>query len=176
MSRVAVVLGAVVLTSCGGGVGSPGSPEPDQVGAFAYEASFEVQHQGASGTRRTERLEIRGVVEIEPDTLRLEARHGLCHPAVRPNPTRFVFTCDEYTLSFDRRFPTRNPQFSGTIPVGRVAQGPCAEWRTNSDGTRTCLRYEYYDVQGTQQVNGVLRLRPVRGEGVGGERVGARPE
>jgi hypothetical protein len=169
MSRGAAVLGVVALAGCGGGTGSVGSPAPDQVGTFAYEASFEVQHQSASGSRRSERLEIRGVVEVEADTVRLDARHGLCHPIIRPNPTRFVFTCDEYTLSFDRRYPTMNPRFGGAIPVGRVAQGPCAEWRTNPNGSRTCLRYEYYDVPGTQQVTGVLRLRPVRGDAVSGD-------
>ncbi len=166
MSRVGVILAVGALAGCGGGAGSVGFPEPDQVGSYAYEASFEVQHESASGTRRSERLEIRGVLEIEADTVRLDARHGLCHPVLRPNPSRFIFTCDEYTLSFDRRYPTMSPQFGGAIPVSRVVQGPCVEWRTNPNGSRSCLRYEYYDVPGTQQVTGVLRLRPVRGGAV----------
>jgi hypothetical protein len=37
-------------------------------------------------------------------------------------------------------------------------------FRTNPDGTRTCLRYERVEVPGFQQVRGVMRLRPLRGE------------
>lgn len=156
-------LALAALVGCGGS-GPVQAPEPDQLGTFAYEASFEVQHQHARGATRNERLEIRGVIEVERDTVLIDARHGLCHPVLRPNVARYIFRCDEYTLSFDRRYPTMNPSFGAAVPVTRVEQGQCAEWRTNPNGSRTCLRYDYHEVPGTQQVGGVLRMRAIKSE------------
>jgi len=140
------------------------APDPAQVGLYAYELSVEVVHEQARGGNRGERIELRGVVSVELDTITIDARHGLCHPVNQPSPTRFILTCDEYRFSFHRQYPTSAASYSGTVPVVRVVQGACAEFRTNPDGSRTCIRYERVEVPGFQQVSGTLRLRPLRVE------------
>lgn len=155
---VLVALGA----ACAGGNRSPLMPDPAQIGMFAYEASFEVRHEYATSRSRIERFELRGQVVVELDTMVVDARHGLCHPLLPPNPVRFVFTCDEYTLSFDRRLPASNPQFAGNIAVSRVTQGPCLEYRINPDRTQVCIRYDTIESVGFQRVTGSLRVRPLR--------------
>lgn len=152
----------LALTGCGGGTPVAMAPDPAQVGLYAYELSVEVVHQQARGGNRGERIELRGVVSVETDTVTIDARHGLCHPVVQPSATRFVLTCDEYSFSFHRQYPTTAAIFTGSVPVVRVVQGACAEYRTNPDGSRTCIRYENVEVPGFQQVRGALRLRPLR--------------
>lgn len=160
--RSAFVTLLVLGTACGGGSQSPLMPHPAQIGTFAYETSFEVRHEYATTRPRVERFELRGQVVVELDTMVVDARHGLCHPVLPPNPARFVFTCDEYTLSFDRRFPASNPQYAGNIAVTRVTQGPCLEYRTNPDRTQVCVRYDTIESLGFQRVTGSLRVRPLR--------------
>lgn len=164
-----LLLPSLVLALAGCAAGAPPRlvPEPEQVGTYAYEISFEVTYALARGSTRSERFDLQGIVAVEADTLLIDARHGLCHPAFRPNVSRFIFTCDEYTLSFDRRRPSMNPQYAAQVPVTQAVRGECAEWRTNSNGTRTCVRYEYHDVPGTRYVQGSIRIRPVRASPAG---------
>lgn len=154
---------AAVL-GCGGGAPAAMAPDPAQVGLYAYELSVEVVHEQARGGNRGERIDLRGVVTVEADTITIDARHGLCHPRVQASATHFVLTCDEYSFFFHRQYPTTSAIYTGSVPVVRVVQGACAEFRTNPDGSRTCIRYERVEVPGFQQVRGALRLRPIRAE------------
>lgn len=162
----------VMIGGCAGGSPVAMVPDPAQVGLYAYEFSVEVVHEQSRGGNRGERIALRGVVSVEQDTITIDARHGLCHPINQPSATRFILTCDEYSFSFHRQYPTSAAIYTGSVPVVRVVQGACAEYRINPDGSRTCIRYERVEVPGFQQVRGTLRLRPIRGEveppGVGG--------
>ena len=122
----------------------PRAPVPTR-GRYQYIAVYPA---GPASNQR----EIRGIVTFTGNSAVVDAQHGLCRPAPKPDPDRFQFTCDDVT--------THNASFSiGSTET--VANGnTCAEVRTTANGQSVCVRPSPTTTFRDLSVIGRLTVRP----------------
>lgn len=112
--------------------------------------------------------EIAGVVHVMSDTITVEPGSGLCMLDQTGNRLRAMrFECrgmgrrelvGDVVLSFDLLHPTTESQWTSQVRRQKASGTRCAEYTTDAQGRRTCVRTEPVMVETESSVGGKLLL------------------
>jgi hypothetical protein len=114
------------------------------VGEFELEADLQYRTEGPIGTS-TRRVKHKAVLTVvSDDDMQLMSSAGLCQADRKDSRVRNRrFLCGEATYDIE---PSGRALVSGHVSVRAevMERGPrtCVQYRTNDDGSRTCIRWD----------------------------------